>query len=335
MIPHEKSAAVARGLQAAFGVTELEDIHILPRGLTSALVYRIVLRGSPFALRMMMRSGDATRQFTCMRAAAEAGLAPRAWYTSVEDRLSITDFVDSEPFRIEDARTLIGEALRRLHALAPFPGTAPHLNTSCTLLLHNGPAVEGFIRSFQDSNALPKSEGDELLALGAQLAGVCARSEPDLVSSHNDLKPDNILFDGKRVWLVDWEAASLNDRYSDLAVMTNFVITNEVEERCYLEEYFGKLADEYQQARFYLTLQLVHVFYAIAYLWLGSSGEPVNQSDSAPDFREFHQRIWEGEVNLGDKQMKPQYGRVHLQRLLQNVQQPRYREALRMACQSC
>lgn len=35
------------------------------------------------------------------------------------------------------------------------------------------------------------------------------------------MKPENILFDGVRSRLVDWEAASLNDRYTDLAVVAN------------------------------------------------------------------------------------------------------------------
>jgi hypothetical protein len=61
-----------------------------------------------------------------------------------------------------------------------------------------------------------------------------------MVSSHNDFfKPDNILFDGHRLWLVDWEAAFLNDRYADLAVVASLVVTNDAEERVYLQEYFG------------------------------------------------------------------------------------------------
>jgi thiamine kinase-like enzyme len=37
-----------------------------------------------------------------------------------------------------------------------------------------------------------------------------------MVSCHSDPKPENILFDGQRVWLVDWHAAIVNDRYFDL-----------------------------------------------------------------------------------------------------------------------
>src|SRR5947207_5906746 len=103
MIPQEKSAAVTRGLREAFGVTELEDIRELAGGLGANPVFRIVVRGSAFLLRINMRTGDLTRHYTCMKAAAEAGLAPQVWYTSVEDRISITDFVEAAPFPVADA----------------------------------------------------------------------------------------------------------------------------------------------------------------------------------------------------------------------------------------
>src|SRR5437763_10587567 len=100
MIPQAKSEAVARGLSDAFGVTEFEDISMLTRGLSSALVFRIVVRGRPYLLRIITRTdafSDPTRQFACMQAAAEAGLAPHVWYSSIDDRISITDFVEAVP----------------------------------------------------------------------------------------------------------------------------------------------------------------------------------------------------------------------------------------------
>jgi hypothetical protein len=60
------------------------------------------------------------------------------------------------------------------------------------------------------------------------------------------LKPENILFDGSRVWLVDWEAAFLNDRYFDLAMVANFVVTNDAEENAFLQTYFGEPLLEYK-----------------------------------------------------------------------------------------
>ena len=93
MIPQEKSAAVTRGLREAFGVTDFEDIRMITKGHTSSLVFRIVVRGSPFLLKIITRADDPTRHYSCMKAAAEAGLAPPVWYTSGEDRISITDLL--------------------------------------------------------------------------------------------------------------------------------------------------------------------------------------------------------------------------------------------------
>jgi hypothetical protein len=152
-----------------------------------------------------------------------------------------------------------------------------------------------------------------------------------MASSHNDLfKPDNIIFDGRRVWLVDWEAAFLNDRYADLAVLANMLVTGDSEERTYLREYFGQPPDDYQLARLFLARQVTHIFYAMAFLLLGSSAKPVDWNQAVPGFSEFHRRFWAGDIELKDSEAKITYGRIHLERLLSNIGQPRYREALRI-----
>ena len=330
MIPQEKSAAVTRGLHEAFGVTEFEDIRMI-KDLASSMVYRIVVRGSPFLLKISMRTSDPGRHYSCMKAAAEAGLAPRVWYSSEEDRVSIEDFVETAPLTVADALVRIPAVLRKLHALPPFPGVPNHINTSCTFVMHKGSAVDGFFQAFQRANIVGKGDTEELLARYAQLAAVYPHHDPDIVSSHNDLfKPDNILFDGDRVWLVDWEAAFGNDRYADLAVVANLVVDNEAEERVYLHEYFGGPPDDYQQARFFLMQQVAHMFYAMAFLLMGSSGAPIDWSEPVPEFRDFHRRFWAGEVNLQDKHVKTVYGRVHWERLWRNLRQARYNEAVRI-----
>jgi hypothetical protein len=328
---------VARGLREAFGVTDFEDISRITRGHTSSLVFRIVVRGSPYLLKIITRAEDPACHYTSMKAAAEAGVAPRVWYTGIEDRISITDFVESAPdprkqagpLPVSEALVRLPALLRTLHALPPF-ARAP-FNTSCTFLLDKGPALDGFLRKFQAANILPEAETAEFFARHGELAAVYPFDDVEMVSSHNDVfKPDNILFDGQRVWLVDWEAAFLNDRYADLAVVANQVVANDEEEMVYLQEYFGAAPDRYQLARFHLMQQIAHLFYTMAFLFLGSSGKPVDWSGTVPGFRDYHRRMWAGELDLADKDVKIVYGRVHWERLLQNVRQARYREALRV-----
>jgi hypothetical protein len=95
VIPQEKIAAVTRGLNQAFGIAAFEHIRDLTERPGSNRAFRIVVRGSPYLLRINTRAGDMTRHFICMQAAAEAELAPRVRYNSSEDRISITDFVEA------------------------------------------------------------------------------------------------------------------------------------------------------------------------------------------------------------------------------------------------
>ena len=55
------------------------------------------------------------------------------------------------------------------------------------------------------------------------------------------------------------KAAFVNDRYFDLAIVANFLVNNDAEEKTFLQEYFGQPPDEYQLARFFLMRQVMHM----------------------------------------------------------------------------
>ncbi len=173
-------------------------------------------------------------------------------------------------------------------------------------------------------------EIDEVFARYEQICAVYPRLDSDMVSCHMDLKPENIVFDGRRVWLVGWQAAFVNDRYFDLAVAANFVVTGAAEESVYLDQYFGRLASEYERARFFLMRQVVHMLSSTVFLLLGAAGKPLPSTDEVPAFGDFHQRIWTGELDLAADDRKIAYGLVHWEQLLQNTRHSRFDEALQI-----
>src|SRR5215467_14149278 len=322
MIPQENSAAVWRGLDEAFGTKSIEDIRRMTRGLSSDLVLRIVVRGSPYLLRIITRMderNDPARVFACMKAAAEAGLAPRVLHANEAEGIAIMDWIETVPFPTAQALACLPATLSRLHRLPPFPKTFNYVT-----------AHKFFIWRLRTVNLLPEAEIGEVFRCYERICAVYPRLDADLVSCHMDLKPENILFDGRRVWLIDWMAAFLNDRYFDLAIVANFVVTNEADERPYLAEYFGQPADEYQRARFFLMRQVLHMLSAAVFLLLGSVGKPIDPSENLPSFRDFHQRIWAGEVNVTGNDQMIVSGRVHWKQLAENVRQSRFDEALRI-----
>jgi aminoglycoside phosphotransferase (APT) family kinase protein len=329
MIPESKTDATTRALMAAFGVSEADDITKMTGGLSKALVFRIVVEGRTYLLRVVPDTdaslgpgqGDQTNHFACMRLAAEAGIGPKVWYTSPKDGISITDFVEARPFPRTTALALLPGTLRTLHALPPYPSPK---------VVNYLEGMGGLARKFQAAGMLPENESAELFELFGQATDAYPRDNSDLVSSHNDLRPENILFDGERPWLVDWEAAFLNDRYVDLAVVANFVVTNDAEQEAYLHAYFGEAAGEYRRARFFLMSQLLHVFYAAFLMLFGCKGKAIDSIAGAPDFRDFHERLRAGEIDLADEGGKLEYAKVHLNQALQDMRGVRFREALRI-----
>jgi hypothetical protein len=282
-----------------------------------------MVMGKPYLLRIITREdamSDPARWYDCMRVTAEAGLAPRVWYASIDDRISITDFIDAKPLPITEAAVILPDLLKRLHSLPPFPFRVNYFE-----------AMDGFVRKFQAAKILPESMTMELFRLYERITSVYPRNSHDWVSCHNDLKPENMLFDGERVWLVDWEAAFLNDRYLDLAVVANFVVMNDDEEKDYLKRYFSEEVNEYSYARFFLMRQLLHIFYFTVFMLMGSAEDKlIDLNLTQPGFREFHDRIWAGKLSLAGNHARQQYALVHMEQVLSNLKLKRFEDALRI-----
>jgi thiamine kinase-like enzyme len=107
------------------------------------------------------------------------------------------------------------------------------------------------------------------------------RNEPDLVASHNDLNVRNILYDGHKLWVIDWEAAFQNDRYTDLAITGKAYAAGDEQEENYLRYYFGEALSAYKKARYYLMQQVCHIYYSMIMLKLAAAMQPPESKHNA------------------------------------------------------
>jgi hypothetical protein len=325
MIPENKQAAVKKALQTAFNVDAFEDIQQLTKGLSSALVFKITVRGNPYLLRIVTRTdalGDPAFYYGCMNLAAEKEVAPRIWYLGIEDRVSITDFIIEQPFSIDAAKEMLPLLLRKLHSLPKFP-----------FRLNYFEAMENFLPQFRSTGILPGKDTKDLIDLYEQIAVAYPRNDMEnWVSCHNDSKPENMAFDGQRPWFIDWEAAFLNDRYLDLAIVANFVVMNEKEETAYLETYFDEAVDEYKRARLFLMQEILHLYYFVFLMVVDRGEKPINIKEiNKRGFREFHNGMWNGAISLSDTGAKREYAMLHLEQFLLKAQTGRFKESLKIA----
>lgn len=321
MIPETKQPAVQRALQQTFQVDRWSSIEPLTRGLSSAHIYRMVVGDTPYLLRVIMRDdaiADPTRQLACMRAAAAGGIAPQVLYESVENRVLITNFIAASPFP-GDMAARMADSLRALHKLPPFPKIFTYLDV-----------MDGVVKRFEASQLVPHEVMAEFSGNYARMVAAYPRFEWDQVSCHNDLKPDNVLFDGSRMWLVDWEAAFLNDRYTELAVVANFY-GDEAEgaEEAYLETYFGEPAGRLRLSQFLVMRQYMSAIYAAFFLTSAARlGARIDAGIELPDFREYNQRLVRFEIHLLDPQHQAEYGLLHLRHALRQMRSARFAEAI-------
>ncbi len=322
MIPGIKQAAVRSALQSAFGVSTFDDISPMTAGLSSALIFRIVVQGKPYLLRIITRTdpmADPTIHFACMKIAAEAGIAPHVWYTSIEDRIAITDFVQATTFTLSEAKIKLPILLRHLHTLPAFPVRLNYMEK-----------VDEFIQKFEASKILPDAMTRDLFRLFRDIKNIYPGDIQQLVSCHNDVKPENILYDGTRAWIVDWEASFLNDRHVDLSIVANFTVNSEEEEREFLRIYYANEPTEYQQACFFLMRQVMHTSYFVFFMLISGIETPIDLNFTKLDFREFHERVWAGDISLASNEVRQQYACIHLERLRHNVNLERFDQSLRI-----
>jgi hypothetical protein len=159
----------------------------------------------------------------------------------------------------------------------------------------------------------------------ARLAQIAAEwSPPALVSSHNDLNPRNILFDGERLWVIDWESAYRNDALTDVAVvLDNMAPTAELED-VLLTAWLGRAPDAVVRERLALVRSLTRLYYAGALL-SGLMAHPLEAPDgdlSVPSLPEFERAVREGQLKPGSRAMLHTMGKMYLASFLSGAPVP-------------
>ena len=190
------------------------DVERLPGGITNDN-YRVRSAGRTYVARIGVERPllgiDRRNEVVCQRAAHALGVAPGVAHH--EDGVLVSDHVD--------ARTLTPDAVRD-------PAFIPRL-AALLRRLHDGwDGLSGEVLYFspfqtartyaETARALGAKVPDDLDALLDDARRLSCTISPFVpVLCHNDLLAANILDDGRRVWLVDWEYAGVGHPLFDLA----------------------------------------------------------------------------------------------------------------------
>jgi predicted Ser/Thr protein kinase len=323
--PEAHHESVRAALRAAFDAAAC-TLHRVTGGV-SALIYRFEVASRQYLLRLDTARDpvrNAERGHACMKIAADVGVAPRLYFTDSDTGVAIMDFVQQRPLSdypngpVALARDL-GALAARLQEAALFPAVSDY------------PVFVGRMLEFvRGSSLFAKGLLDPHTASLQRIRDAYSWDNSALVSSHNDPNARNVLFDGKRLWLVDWETAFRNDPLADVAILLNeFGHTPEVSEAM-LQGWLGRAPEAPLRARLHLMRQLTRLYYAGLILtgFAARATDTADQSLAALTPAELQCAVAEGRLGMASPQMLYALGKMMLAGYLAGVSTPEFEEAL-------
>ena len=173
-------------------------------------------------------------ELAAARAAYAAGLSPEVVHAA--DGLLVSRFIDGRtltPADVREPRNLerIVELLRRCHLEVPRHLSGP------SLVFWVFQVSRSYLQLLETRQASPYAVPLALLAERNQRLEQ-AVGAVHLVFGHNDLLAANLLDDGRRLWLIDWDYAGFNSPLFDLAnLASNNELTPTLEQQL-LDNYF-------------------------------------------------------------------------------------------------
>ena len=333
--PNREPARAALGTVLDAGTAI--SVRTVVGGASGALVHRVDADGhGPLVLRIETARDsfrNPHRTYACLRTAADAGIAPAVHLADPAAGIVVMDFVEHQP--ITDHRggpegvvRELGELVRRLHATPAWPP------------LHHDFAglLDQMLATIEGGGLFADRVLDPVRLELRRIVETYPWQRHPQVSSHNDINPYNVLFDGQRLWLIDWETAFSNDPLADVACVANnfadpsmFPDTWRTMEDALLRAWLGHEPDLATRSRLTLMRQLNRLFYGCLMLSapLGvTTSRPPEATLDALTIDEFREAVGSGRLVLGGPELLHEMGKMQLAAFLDGSEAPGFAEAL-------
>jgi aminoglycoside phosphotransferase (APT) family kinase protein len=246
----------------------IREVTTIETGLSGASVYAVTTDAGAYVLRRVKVADEAKwkQELAVHTLASENGIAPPLEHVDESGPATVSARIAAAPpgaaFGNPEVRPRVMasliEMLTKLHAL-PLNGIARgDPLAEARKIWRRQTARTGF-------PAWALLLGDHLDRCESILA-----LDPRLVLSHNDANPGNILWDGERVWLVDWSASGATHPYYDLAAIAMFIRLDDDLALALLARQEGHEITGEQAETFRALRQLSNIFCGAMFLSLAS-----------------------------------------------------------------
>lgn len=307
---------IDQAVKEAFGHSSWASDGSLLGGLSTSILYKLSIEGREYVVRLSDPQDphqNLEHEYQAMTLAAQAGIAPRLYHQDPKRGVVLMDFIAAEPL----SPMLFREPEQVQHFARLIRG------------LHNGPQFQRDKSIFEKTETIydlmpPYLRRAPLVTQGMTIKRQLEQQlddAADMKPSHCDINPKNLLFDGQRLWLVDWGSASQENFYFDLASCGTFFFYQSAEaERAFLSAYFGREPTAREVAKYNLMKAFVEIYYGIMFIYISGRLHapllPQEEIDALPDYATFMALIGAGKENLADTRSQQRLGFVYLKRAL-------------------
>ena len=175
--------------------------------------YLLQTTNNKYLLRKFKLENNRKREFKVQQAAHKIKIAAKPWLLDEENGLMICDYIEGEHKEKLNKQDL----------------------TQLSILLQKLHKVEIRLTPIDLKKSFT-SQSKEIQKAFQTIQGYKVEN----VLCHNDLNLKNILFSANKMKFIDWEFATVNDRYFDLACICVECDLKKKEEAYFLSKYFGR-----------------------------------------------------------------------------------------------
>lgn len=303
-------------------------VQKLGGGSSDAQIFTVHSDSQKYVIRFLTHKSLKEREWeiSSLQIASKSDYGPHVYFADVDRGIIIMEFLPHQN---------ISNELRRSDLL--YELLAKFLKK-----IHNGPKFE----NIQDRNvfdvinkiiqelknkcdkAIPLSKIENIIKIIHQTLA----SHLEVAPCHNDLNLNNLIFLGNEFKAIDYEYASQENPYFDIATIAIFYCVKPAYENILLSTYLERQPSAKEMAKLYLMKQVAFIVYGLTILQM--TPELYQYAElKVPSYIEFLKEWSEEKINLENPETKLKFAKVMINNVIANSESQKFSDALNVLTQ--